>query len=597
RLPLLRLSIFAMEDNKKRNPNSHECLNSWSELPLDLLNMVFKRLGFVDFQRAKSVCSSWLSSSRQSVPKKNHTPWLILFREEQNNSYCKLFNPEEKERLYKTQDTGLDFSKSVCEATYGSWLLMHDLCYNLHILGVTKEKRTKPKNRKLSSLFWIDEKTKDYVVVCSVQIPDTSSCLDMVYKDHKLYLTCCGYFSIFDFYGETPQQTFQRELKVESVHSRQISSRLRIVADSNRKRPHGSENMEIYTYDMVIPGYQGITVLAIETYGFIANSIYFSVCDDKKTEMISFFSIFRHTKRSCCTNLIVLNFGSLELNDDENNNNNYPCTLFNPEERDKRYKTQDLGLEFANSFCISTYGSWLLMRHPLRSLYVVNLFTNERINLPSVESQLGMVKVERTLDGYELRTTSPNEKVYKGISIRTPVFWIDERTNDYVVIWGLRDLCVVYSKKRDTSWTQLPKTAGCVDVCGVIVERLRLGLVVPTKLVVTVTGEVFKVEKWWRPRSETWSFRVIKVCSLGFLRMRNHQLVGSLGDESMLLDQGITVLGNDGFIRDSIYFSVKRDNTSSIFVFNLKTKKTEPLHNFDCSYQGLRKHDGYQLRY
>uniref|UniRef100_A0A0D3A540 KIB1-4 beta-propeller domain-containing protein n=1 Tax=Brassica oleracea var. oleracea TaxID=109376 RepID=A0A0D3A540_BRAOL len=121
--------------------------------------------------------------------------------------------------------------------------------------------------------------------------------------------------------------------------------------------------------------------------------------------------------------------------------------------------------------------------------------------------------------------------------------------------------------------------------CGVIVERLRLGLVVPTKLVVTVTGEVFKVEKWWRPRSETWSFRVIKLCSLGFLRMRNHQLVGSLGDESMLLDQGITVLGNDGFIRDSIYFSVKRDNTSSIFVFNLKTKKTEPLHNFDCSYQ------------
>ncbi|KAL0834589.1 hypothetical protein Bca101_086478 [Brassica carinata] len=300
--------------------------------------------------------------------------------------------------------------------------------------------------------------------------------------------------------------------------------------------------------------------------------------------------------------------------DDENNNNNYPCTLFNPQERDKRYKTQDLGLEFAKSFCISTYGSWLLMRHPLRSLYVVNLFTNERINLPSVESQLGMVKVERTLDGYELRTTSPNEKVYKGISIRTPMFWIDERTNDYVVIWGLRDLCVVYSKKRDTSWTQLPKTAGCVDVvykesklyflslsgcflifdlsgetpqqifqCGVIVERLRLGLVVPTKLVVTVTGEVFKVEKWWRPRSETWSFRVIKVCSPGFLRMRNHQLVGSLGDESMLLDQGITVLGNDGFIRDSIYFSVKRDNTSSIFVFNLKTKKTEPLHNFDCS--------------
>ncbi|CAN7071151.1 unnamed protein product [Brassica oleracea var. botrytis] len=269
-----------MEDNKKRNPNSHECLNSWSELPLDLLNMVFKRLGFVDFQRAKSVCSSWLSSSRQSVPKKNHTPWLILFREEQNNSYCKLFNPEEKERLYKTQDTGLDFSKSVCEATYGSWLLMHDLCYNLHIvnlftneriilpslesqLGVTKEKRTKPKNRKLSSLFWIDEKTKDYVV----QIPETSSLVGCA-----LLQTVTGnVLMVQKIWRSIPMTWSFLVIKVyssENLREHQLVNSL------------GNESM---LFD------QGITVLAIETYGFIANSIYFSVCDDKKTEMISFF--------------------------------------------------------------------------------------------------------------------------------------------------------------------------------------------------------------------------------------------------------------------------------------------------------------------
>ncbi|KAJ4912874.1 putative F-box protein [Raphanus sativus] len=299
----------------------------------------------------------------------------------------------------------------------------------------------------------------------------------------------------------------------------------------------------------------------------------------------------------------------------EDNENNYQCTLFNPEERDKLHRTKDLGLEFAKSFCIATYGSWLLMQYPRCSLYVLNLFTHERINLPSVESQLGTAKVERTLDGdgnVEFRTTGPDGKVYRGTSIRNPVFWIDERTNDYVVVWGLRDLCVVYSKKGDTAWTQLPKTSGCVDVvykesklyflslsgcffifdlsgetpqqifqCGVIVERLRLGLVVPTKLVVTVTGEVFKAEKWWRSRSKTWTFRVIKICSPGFLR--NHQLVGSLGDESMLLEQGVTVLSNEGFIRDCIYFSDIRENTYSIFLFNLKTKKTEPLHNFDRS--------------
>ncbi|KAF8050595.1 hypothetical protein N665_1929s0002 [Sinapis alba] len=321
-------------ENKKLKPNSHECLNSWSELPHDLLNMVFKRFGFVDFQRAKSVCSSWLSASKQSVPKNNHTLWLILFPED-DNKHCKLFNPEEQERLYKTQDTGLDFSKSVCKAIYGTWLLMQHLYYNLYIvnlftkeriilpsmeskLGMPKEKRTKPKNRIVSSLFWIDEKTKDYVVLCNVdnlrvvyskkinnswkQIPETSKCLDMVYKDHKLYfLSYYGDFSIFDFYGEIPQQTFHRQLEVESLHRGQISSRLSIVASKLVATVTGNVLMvqkiwrsismtwDVKEHQLVnslgnesMLFDQGITVLANETHGFIANSIYFCGCDDEK---------------------------------------------------------------------------------------------------------------------------------------------------------------------------------------------------------------------------------------------------------------------------------------------------------------------------
>ncbi|KAF8046589.1 hypothetical protein N665_3595s0002 [Sinapis alba] len=288
--------------NKKLKPNSHECLNSWSELPHDLLNMVFKRLGFVDFQRAKSVCSSWLSSSKQSVPKNNHTLWLILFPVN-DKKHCKLFNPEEQERLYKTQYTGLDFSKSVCKAIYGTWLLMQHLYYNLYIvnlftkeriilpsmesqLGMTKEKRTKPKNRIVSSLFWIDEETKDYVVLCNV---------DNLRVDHKLYfLSYYGDFSIFDFYGEIPQQTFQRQLEVESLHRGQISSRLSIVASKlvvtvtgNILMVYSSRNLKEHQLvnslgneSMLFD--QGITVLANETDGFIANSIYFCGCDDEK---------------------------------------------------------------------------------------------------------------------------------------------------------------------------------------------------------------------------------------------------------------------------------------------------------------------------
>ncbi|CAF2119380.1 unnamed protein product [Brassica napus] len=71
----------------------------WSKLPSDLIQLIFESLGFADFQRAKSVCSSWRYASKQSSPN-NQNPWLILFPEK-GKDYCLLFDPEEKEdKLY-----------------------------------------------------------------------------------------------------------------------------------------------------------------------------------------------------------------------------------------------------------------------------------------------------------------------------------------------------------------------------------------------------------------------------------------------------------------------------------------------------------------
>ena len=67
----------------------------WSKLPSDLIQLIFERLGFADFQRAKSVCLSWRYASKQSSPN-NQIPWLILFPEK-GKDYCLLFNPEEKD--------------------------------------------------------------------------------------------------------------------------------------------------------------------------------------------------------------------------------------------------------------------------------------------------------------------------------------------------------------------------------------------------------------------------------------------------------------------------------------------------------------------
>ncbi|CAA7061759.1 unnamed protein product [Microthlaspi erraticum] len=175
-----------MEREEKQNPNSHERIirdtrNAWSELPADLLISVFERLGFASFQRAKSLCSSWHSASRQCVPKKQ-IHWLILYN--YNKDSCMLFNPEEKDKLYESQD--LELSKGKCIATCGSWFLIKDPFYtNLYILNLftheiinlpsvesqfgTKEMKRDEDNgfAVLSPVFWVDEKTKE--LCCSME--------------------------------------------------------------------------------------------------------------------------------------------------------------------------------------------------------------------------------------------------------------------------------------------------------------------------------------------------------------------------------------------------------------------------------------------
>ncbi|CAA7038631.1 unnamed protein product [Microthlaspi erraticum] len=120
---------------------------NWLELCPDVLRCVFGKLSFTDLNRAKLVCSSWYSASRGCVPR-NQIPWLILFPEANNNnktnsnkSSCVLFVPDDRDKVYKTRDLGFDFAQSCCLATYGSWLLMMDIDWNLNILNpLTGEK-------------------------------------------------------------------------------------------------------------------------------------------------------------------------------------------------------------------------------------------------------------------------------------------------------------------------------------------------------------------------------------------------------------------------------------------------------------------------
>ncbi|KAL9818389.1 putative F-box domain-containing protein [Arabidopsis thaliana] len=246
--------------------------SSWSKLPSDLLNMVFERLGFADFQRAKSVCPSWLDASRQSASK-NQIPWLIMFPEK-GKDYCLLFNSEEKEKAYRIKDLGVEFANSHCLAIYGSWLFMQDPRYNLYIMNLfTRERINLPSvesqfgrikiERNVDDLFyikiddeydveyperhinidfpllWIDDKTKHYVVIWSIQYRqyqylvyyrkgdnwlkhatycsfDMVGIVDMVYKDHKIYLySTTSDVKVLEFFGDIPRQIFETQVNYD----------------------------------------------------------------------------------------------------------------------------------------------------------------------------------------------------------------------------------------------------------------------------------------------------------------------------------------------------------------------------------------------
>ncbi|CAA7031021.1 unnamed protein product [Microthlaspi erraticum] len=108
-----------------------------------------------------------------------------------------------------------------------------------------------------------------------------------------------------------------------------------------------------------------------------------------------------------------------------------------------------------------------------------------------------------------------------------------------------------------------------------------------TKLVVTVTGDVLKVERRRRPKSGTVSFRVYRFYTSSGV-FKKYERVVSLGDEAMIFDLGVTVVADDeieGIRRNCIYFnrSHNRMNRNDVSLFNLETRKMEPLHMFDGS--------------
>ncbi|KAG7542487.1 hypothetical protein ISN45_Aa07g024630 [Arabidopsis thaliana x Arabidopsis arenosa] len=339
-------------DQSDKNPNRRlRAIPKWSELCSDLLRSIFEQLSFTNLNRAKLVCRSWNSASRGCVPKRNQIPWLIIFpRKNENNSSnnCVLFVPVDKDKVYKTRDLGVDFAQSCCLATYGSWLLMFDHLQNLYILNpLTLERIDLPHSTSIfpnmsyrniryrcsrSACLWIDDITKDYLVVWLIDniiyfakkgdetwrfVPTdmfrTNDQIIYNHKDHKVYqYAFYGTISVWDFSGDIPHvdkhhlpgSFIDHEIGDENIHYRvthQIVSSLsrKVVLVRIKHYCHLSRwRFRIYEFnplthrlvkinsldDAAIILDMGITVVAKDIPGIKKNSIYFSGLDHPTTD-------------------------------------------------------------------------------------------------------------------------------------------------------------------------------------------------------------------------------------------------------------------------------------------------------------------------
>ncbi|KAG7580309.1 hypothetical protein ISN44_As08g001190 [Arabidopsis suecica] len=287
--------------------------------------------------------------------------------------------------------------------------------------------------------------------------------------------------------------------------------------------------------------------------------------------------------RGCVPNQNQIPWLILFPHEEESNKNSSSCVLFVPEDQDKVYTSKNLGVDFAQSRCLTTCGSWLLMLNLLRDVdvYILNPLTGERIDLPDIDI--------------------PYARNY--LRYNRACFRIDNKTKDYLVVMLC---CRVFTKKGYNKWQKFPhldcyedfvydhkhqklyiRHANClVNIWDLSGDNPRKD---GTRTAVTVSGEFFMVSSIVQG-CKTWHFHIYKKNQVDGKLVK----VDSLGDEALIYDMGITVAANGipGIKKNSIYFSgLDHDihNRDHILVFDLTTRKIEPLPQ--CVFSSIRFSD------
>ncbi|XP_024009712.1 F-box protein At2g14500 [Eutrema salsugineum] len=311
------------------------------------------------------------------------------------------------------------------------------------------------------------------------------------------------------------------------------------------------------------------------------------------------------------------------------------CELYNPIEG----KTEKMLGDFSGSRFLASCGKWFLMLDSRSRLYIIDVFSKDRIGLPPLESVVSdLCSLKRVGDrDKEFTWELTDGTVFNAFAdeIRASL-WVDEKAEELALVWFFDApagfLCC-YKKGNDhynlipVGQFGIPKML--TGLHGLVLRGYRLYILTtrnfvrvidfsgkkgfeeltdsdpsPTfsplgyscnfSIAVTTAGEVLLVTNTVFERSER-TFHVYKKDPNADPDdyMPDLLEVHSLGDEALLLDLGITVPANPtlGIKPNSIYFTrhyLIRYGTSDrsrvlppyevdICVFNLATKTLEPF--------------------
>ncbi|KAL9827506.1 putative galactose oxidase/kelch, beta-propeller [Arabidopsis thaliana] len=166
--------------------------------------------------------------------------------------------------------------------------------------------------------------------------------------------------------------------------------------------------------------------------------------------------------------------------------------------------------------------------------HVLNLFTRERIPLPSLEST----------DGFPMNITN---------RLDTAVLWVDEKSRDYLVAWSYGDI-FAYRKNGDgnNSWKVIEplKNQRCVDM---VCKESKLYVFSDTRVTVfdfsrsdsPMECAILVIASRVEPHPGTFLFFVYKLDP----KSSKWSIIKSIGDEALILDLGIIVAAKDGVMK------------------------------------------------